>query len=330
VKNRFAAPLAALLAAVALLPAWAQPAQQPQAPWAPTKPMRIIVPIQGSTNDTLARLVAPKLAAALGQPVTVENRPGAGGNVGSLLVAKSEPDGHTLLVGYNGPMAINPTLFKNMPFDPLKDLAPITNAMKAPQYLAVNPKAGINTVADLVREAKKDPNKLSFGSVAVGSGSHLTMEMLKMEAGVNLTHVPYKGAGEAVTALVAGDIQAAFFVPGNVQEFAHQGRLKLIASSGRKRFASTPEVPTLIELGYKDFEATVWAGFYAAGGTPRRIIDRLNTELVRALNSPEVGDKLRAIEYEVVPSTPEEFANWHRLEVQRWGAIIKATGAKAD
>jgi tripartite-type tricarboxylate transporter receptor subunit TctC len=321
--KRFAAALAFLLATAAL-PCWSQSA------WAPTKPVRIIVPIQGSTNDTLARLVAPRLALALGQPVTVENRPGAGGNVGSLLVAKSEPDGHMLLVGYNGPMAINPTLFKNMPFDPLKDLAPITIAMKAPQYLAVNPKAGINSVADLVREAKKDPNKLSFGSVAVGSGSHLTMEMLKLETGAHLTHVPYKGAGEAVTALVAGDIQAAFFVPGNVQEFASQGRLKLIASSGRKRFASTPEVPTLIELGYKDFEAVVWAGFYAAGGTPRRIIDRYNTELIRALNSPEVADKLKAIEYEVVSSTPEEFHNWNRLEIERWGRIIKATGAKAE
>lgn len=321
---RFAARLAALLAAVAIMPAHAQ--QQ----WAPTKAVRIIVPIQGSTNDTLARLVAPKLAEALGQPVTVENRPGAGGNVGSSFVARAEPDGHTLLVGYNGPMAINPTLFKNMPFDPLKDLVPITNAMKGAQYLTVTPSAGINSVADLVREAKKDPNKLSYASVAVGSGSHLTMEMLKMEAGINLTHVPYKGAGEAITGLLSGNVHAGFFVPGNVQEFAKDGRLKLLASTGRKRYASTPDVPTMIELGFKDFEATVWAGFYAPGGTPRRIIDRYNRELVRILQSPEVADKLRQIEYEVVPSTPEEFHNWNRLEIQRWGRIIKETGAKVD
>jgi tripartite-type tricarboxylate transporter receptor subunit TctC len=325
-SSRLVAVIAALLAAMAL-PSWSQSSAST---WAPTKPVRIVVPIQGSTNDTLARLVAPRLAQALGQPVTVENRPGAGGNVGSLLVARSEPDGHMLLVGYNGPMAINPTLFKNMPFDPLKDLAPITIAMKGPQYLVVNPKAGINSVADLVREAKKDANKLSFGSVAVGSGSHLTMELLQLETGAHLTHVPYKGAGEAVTALVAGDIQAAFLVPGNVQEFASQGRLKLIASTGRKRIASTPEVPTMIELGYKDFEAVVWAGFYAAGGTPRRIIDRYNTELTRALNSPEVADKLKAMEYEVVSSTPEDFHHWNRLEIDRWGRIIKATGAKVD
>lgn len=327
-KRRFVGRLAAFLLAGVLLPQAVQVQAQQQ--WSPSRPMRIIVPISGSTNDTLARLVAPKLAQALGQPVTVENRPGAGGNVGTHYVVKSEPDGHTLLVGYNGPVAINPTLFKNMPFDPLKDLAPITIAMKGAQYLAVNPRAGINTLADLVREAKNDPNKLSYASVAVGSGSHLTMEMLKLEAGVNLTHVPYKGAGEAVTGLVSGDVQAGFFVPGNVQEFAKDGRLKLIASTGRSRYASTPEVPTMMELGFKEFEATVWAGFYTAAGTPRPIIDRLNRELIRALQSPDVSGKLKQIEYEVVTSTPEEFANWNRLEVQRWGRIIKATGAKVD
>ncbi|MES2400054.1 MAG: tripartite tricarboxylate transporter substrate binding protein [Pseudomonadota bacterium] len=298
--------------------------------WVPGKAVRIVVPISGSTNDTLARLVAPKLSEALGQPVIVENKPGAGGNIGSNFVAKSEPDGYTLLVGYNGPMAINPTLFKSMPFDPLKDLAPITIAMKGAQYLVVNPAAGINSVNELVQNAKKNPNKFSYASVAVGSASHLTMEMLKMESGANLTHVPYKGAGEAIAGLISGDVQAAFFVPGNVQEFARDGRVKLIASTGRTRYASTPDVPTMIELGYKDFEATVWAGFYAPAATPRRIIDRYNRELVKILNSPEVGDKLRQIEYEVVTSTPEDFRNWNRLEIQRWGKIIKATGARID
>jgi tripartite-type tricarboxylate transporter receptor subunit TctC len=298
--------------------------------WSPTKPIRIVVPISGSTNDALARWVAPELSKALGQPVIVENKPGAGGNIGSAFVAKSEPDGHTLLVGYNGPMAINPTLFKTMAYDPLKDLVPITIAMKGAQYLVVNPNAGINTVPELVQKTKASPTRFSFGSVAIGSASHLTMEMLKLESGASLAHIPYKGAGEALAGLIAGDIQAGFFVPGNVQEFAKEGRVKLLASTGRKRYASTPNVPTLMELGYKDFEATVWAGFYAPGGTPRRIVDRLNRELVKVLNSPEVGDKLRAIEYEVVSSTPEEFLNWNRLEIQRWGKIIKATGAKVE
>lgn len=297
--------------------------------WIPSKTVRIIVPISGTTNDTLARLVAPKLSEALGQSVMVENRPGAGGTIGSSLVAKAEPDGHTLLVGYNGPIAINPTLMKNS-LDPVKDLTPITLAMKGAQYLVVNPGTGVLTVQDLVQSAKKNPSNWSYASVAVGSGSHLTMEMLKMAADINLTHVPYKGGGEAISAIVAGDVQAAFFVPGNVQQFAKEGRLRLLASTGRKRFASTPDVPTMIELGFKDFEATVWAGFLLPAKTPRPIVDRYHRELTKVLQSSEVSDKLHQIEYDVVTCSPEEFSTWIKTEIQRWGLIIKATGSKAD
>lgn len=234
--------------------------------WAPTKPVHIIVPIVGSTNDVLARLVAPKLQEALGQPVIVDNKPGAGGNIGADYVAKSKPDGLTLLVGYNGPLAINVTLFDKMPYDPLTDLAPITLAVKTSQYLVVNPNSGINTVEELVAKAKADPAKYSYASIAVGSASHLTMEMLNLAANVHMTHIPYRGAGAAITDLIAGNVQAGFFVPGNVQQFAKEGRLKLLASSGRQRFPSTPNVPTMIESGYKDFEATSWIGFLAPDG----------------------------------------------------------------
>jgi tripartite-type tricarboxylate transporter receptor subunit TctC len=302
--------------------AWAQD-------WSPSKTVRIVVPIAGTTNDTLARLVAPKLAEALGQAVIVENRPGAGGNIGSAFVSKAEPDGHTLLVGYNGPMAINPTLMKNA-LDPVKDLTPVTLAMKGAQYLVVNPATGFSSVSDLVQSAKKNPDKWSYASVAVGSGSHLTMEMLKMAADIRLTHVPYKGGGEAIGALVAGDVQAAFFVPGNVQQFAKEGRLRLLASTGRKRYASTPDVPTMIELGFKDFEATVWAGFLLPAKTPKPIVERYHRELTKVLQSPEVADKLRQIEYDVVTCTPDEFSAWIKTEIQRWGQIIKATGSKVD
>ena len=297
--------------------------------WAPSKTVRIVVPIAGMTNDTLARLVAPKLAEALGQAVIVENRPGAGGNIGSAFVSKAEPDGHTLLVGYNGPIAINPTLMKNA-LDPVKDLTPVTLAMKGAQYLVVNPAAGVSNVQELVQNAKKNPNKWSYASVAVGSGSHLTMEMLKMAADINLTHVPYKGGGEAIGALVAGDVQAAFFVPGNVQQFAKDGRLRLLASTGRKRYASTPDVPTMIELGFKDFEATVWAGFLLPAKTPKPIVERYHRELTKVLQSPEVSEKLRQIEYDVVTCTPDEFSAWIKTEIQRWGQIIKVTGSKVD
>lgn len=298
--------------------------------WAPSRPVKIVVPIIGSTNDVLARLLAPRLQEALGQPVIVENKPGAGGNIGADMVAKSPPDGHTLLVGYNGPLAINVTLFDKMPYDPLKDLAPITLAVKSPQYLVVNPGAGINSVADLVAKAKASPTKYSYGSVAMGSASHLTMEMFKSAAGIHLTHIPYRGAGPAVTDLIAGNVQAGFFVPGNVQQFVKEGRLKLLASTGQKRFAGTPTIPTMIESGFKDFEATSWIGFLAPAGTPRPIIDRYNREMVKILHTPEVRDKLVDMQFEIVASSPEQFSAWIRTEIPRWGKVIQATGAKAE
>jgi tripartite-type tricarboxylate transporter receptor subunit TctC len=298
--------------------------------WAPSRPVRIIVPIVGSTNDVLARLVAPKLQEALGQPVVVENKPGAGGNIGADFVARAQPDGHTLLIGYNGPMAINVTLFDKMPYDPVRDLQPLTLAVKSPQYLVVNANSGIHTVQELVAKAKADPKKLSYASVAVGSASHLTMEMFKLAANIQMTHIPYKGAGPAVTDLLAGNVDAAFFVPGNVQQFVKEGKLRLLASSGTKRFPSTPEVPTLIEAGYRDFEATSWIGFLTTANTPRPIVDRYHRELVKILTSPEISAKLREMEFEVVASTPEQFGSWVRGEIGRWGQVIKVTGAKAE
>jgi tripartite-type tricarboxylate transporter receptor subunit TctC len=315
--------IAILASGFSALPAWAQE-------WAPSRPVRIIVPIVGSTNDVLARMIAPKLQEAIGQPVIVENKPGAGGNIGADMVAKSPPDGHTLLVGYNGPLAINVGLFDKMPYDPLKDLAPITLAVSSPQYLAVYPGAQINSVADLVAQAKKNPGKLSYGSIAVGSASHLTMEMLKTGAGVFVTHIPYRGAAPAVTDLIAGNVQAAFMVPGNVQQFAKEGRLKLIASTGARRFPSTPNVPTMIESGFPDFVATSWIGFLTAGGTPKPIIDRYHREITKILNQPDTRERLNAMEFEVLATTPEQFSAWIRTEIPRWGKVIKATGAKAD
>ena len=298
--------------------------------WVPTKPVRIIVPIVGSTNDVLARMLAPKLQEALGQPFVVENKPGAGGNIGADFVAKSPPDGHTLLVGYNGPLAVNVTLFDKMPYDPLKDLAPITLAVKAPQYLVTHPKSGITSLKDFVAQAKANPDKLSYASIAVGSASHLTMEMLKLAADIKVTHIPYKGTAPAVTDLVGGNVPIGFFVPGNVQQFAKEGRLMLLASTGLKRFPGTPNVPTMIESGYPDFEAQSWIGFLAPGGTPKNIIDRYNREMVKILKSPEINQRLQEMEFEVVATTPEQFTAWIRSEIPRWGKVIRATGAKAD
>lgn len=298
--------------------------------WSPTKPVKIIVPIVGSTNDVLARIVAPKLSEAIGQPVVVENKPGAGGNIGADFVAKATPDGHTLLVGYNGPLAINVSLFEKMPYDSVKDLAPITLAVAAPQYLVVNPALPIKNVQEMVAYAKSSGGKMSYASIAVGSASHLTMEMFKLAAGVEITHIPYRGAGPAITDLLAGNVDAAFLVPGNVQQFLKEGRLRLIATSGQKRFPSTPTVPTLIESGYPDFLATSWIGFLTTAGTPKPVIDRYNKELVKILKSTEVREKLESMEFEVIAGSPDQFRNWIGSEIPRWGKVIKATGAKAD
>lgn len=298
--------------------------------WSPSKPVKIIVPIVGSTNDVLARIVAPKLSEAIGQPVIVENKPGAGGNIGADFVAKATPDGHTLLVGYNGPLAINVSLFEKMPYDSVKDLAPITLAVAAPQYLVVNPALPIKNVQEMVAYAKSSGGKMSYASIAVGSASHLTMEMFKLAAGVEITHIPYRGAGPAITDLLAGNVGAAFLVPGNVQQFLKEGRLRLIATSGQKRFPSTPTVPTLIESGYPDFLATSWIGFLTTAGTPKPVIDRYNKELVKILKSTEVREKLESMEFEVIAGSPDQFRNWIGSEIPRWGKVIKATGAKAD
>lgn len=320
----------AAAAAIALGTVAASGAAWAQADWAPTKPVRIVVPIVGSTNDVLARIVAPKLQEVFGQPFVVENKGGAGGNIGALDVVRSAPDGHTLLVGYNGPLAINVTLFDKMPFDPTKDLAPITLAVKSPQYLVVNPATGITSVQDFIAKAKANPGKYSYGSVSMGSASHLTMEMMKSAAGFRMTHIPYRGAGPAVADLVAGNVQAGFFVPGNVQGFVKDGKLKLLATTGQKRFPSTPDVPTLSESGLKDFEATSWIGFLAPAGTPTHIVNRYHQEMVKILNSPEVKARLVEMEFDVVASSPRQFSDWIRTEITRWGKVIKDTGAKAE
>lgn len=296
--------------------------------WAPTRTVRIVVPIVGSTNDVLARLVAPKLQDLLGQPVIVENKGGAGGNIGANEVAKAAPDGHTLLVGFNGPIAINRSLFKKMPYDSVKDLTPITLAVTSPQFLALHPSVPAGNVKELVALSKKNP--MAYASVSVGSASHLTMEMLKSASGADLTHVPYKGAGPAVADLVGGQVQAAFLVPGNILQFAKEGRAKIIASTGTKRFNTTPNVPTMIEEGFPDFVALSWIGFLAPGKTPQPIIDRYNKEIVKILQMPEIKQQLEKMEFDVVASSPKEFADWIQTEIPRWGKVIKSTGATAD
>ncbi len=298
--------------------------------WKPSQPVTIVVPITGSTNDLLARLVAPHLEEALGQPFIVENRPGAGGNIGADYVVRSEPDGHTLLIGYNGPVAINKTLFANLPYDPQTDLAPITLAVMAPQYLVVHPDLPVETFDEFVEYVKERPGELSYGSVAVGSASHLTMEMLKRQAGLDMVHVPYKGAAPVLVDLLAGTVDAAFLVPGNVQQYIRDDRLRPLAVSGLERFASTPDIPTVDESGYEGFNAVSWIGLLAPAGTPPEAIEAYNQAMVETLQKPEVRQRLEEIEFDVVATSSQEFADWIAQEIPRWGEVIKATGARVD
>jgi tripartite-type tricarboxylate transporter receptor subunit TctC len=312
-----------ILLAVFVAPAAAQQ-------WSPSKPVKIVVPLQGGTVDILARLVAPRLQEAFGQPVIVENKAGAGGNIGTDQVAKAEPDGHTILAGYTGPITVNSTLFGNLPYDPQKDLAPIMLAVTTPQFLTVHPGAPFASVAELVKYAKANPGKLSYGSIGIGSASHLTMEMFKSAAGISIVHVPYKGSAPAVADLLAGNVQLEFLVPGNVLPYLGTGKLKILASTGKARFHATPDTPTMIESGFADFEAIAWIGFLAPGATPRPVIDRYYRELAKILHEPDVRKRLTDIQFDVVASTPEEFAEYIRWETPRWAKVIRDTGAKAN
>jgi len=298
--------------------------------WAPSKAVRLIVPAQGGTMDILARLVAPHLQRALGQPVVVENKGGAGGNLGAEFVAKSAPDGTTLLVAFTAPITVNVTLFDKLPYDPQKDLAPITLAVSTQQLLVVHPDLPVKSVADLVRYAKMRPGKLSYASVAIGGASHLTMEMLKSVAGIDLVHVAYKGAGPAVIDLLAGNVQVSFLVPGNVLPHLKAGKLRLLASTGRNRFPATTDTPTMIESGFRDFEAVAWIGFMAPGQAPRPIIDRYHREFSRILQIPEVHQRLTDLLFEIVAGSPEQFADYIRWETAHLAKVIRATGVKPE
>ena len=298
--------------------------------WKPTGPVRLIVAIQGGTVDILARMASARLQETWGQTVIVEAKPGAGGSIGTDLVAKSAPDGHTVLVAFTAPITVNPTLFDKIPYDPIKDLTPITLAVTTPQFVVVHPSVPASTMTEFIGYAKKNPGKLSYASVSVGSASHLTMEMLKSAAGIDLTHVPYKGSGPAVTDLLGGQVHAAMLVPGNVLPHLKTGKLKVLATTGRKRFAATPDIPTLIESGFPDFEAVAWIGFMAPGGTARAIVDAYHAELVRILSLPDVKQRLLEIQFEIVAGTPEQFGEYIRWETPRWAKVIKETGAKAN
>src|SRR5262252_8241564 len=314
-----------LLFAAAL--AWSAGAS---AQW-PERAIRMIVPFPaGSSPDLIARILAEKLSPALGQPVVVENRPGAGGNLGTALVAKAAPDGYTIGFSIQGPLAVNSVLYKKMEYDPFKDLAPVCLVAASPNVLVVDPKLGVGTVKELVALAKSQPGKLNYGSVGSGSASHMTMELFKEAAGIDIVHVPYPGSPQVNTAILSGQVAAGFVVPATAIPLVESGRLKAIAVTTSVRSVVLPEYPTLAESGYPQVVSTAWQGVVAPAKTPKAVIERLSRELVAIVRADDVREKMIRLYFQPIGSSPSGLANLMRQEVERWGKVIRKTGATAD
>jgi tripartite-type tricarboxylate transporter receptor subunit TctC len=298
-------------------------------PW-PAKAVHVIVPYPpGSSPDLVARMLTDKLAQALGQAVVVENKPGAGGNIGTGMVAKAEPDGYTIGLSIPGPLAVNTVLFKKMEYDPFTELTPITLVALSPNVLIVNPSLGVNTVKEFIAYARERPGKLNYGSVGNGSASHLTMELLKMQAGIDILHVPYPGSPQVNTAILANQIQAGFVVPGTAMPLVQSGRVKALAVTSLAKSPVLPELPTIAEA-IPGFESSAWIGMVAPAKTPKPVIDRLNHELVAIIQSADVREKMLRIYFQAIGTSPEALSSLMRAERDRWARVIKQSGASAD
>jgi len=302
------------------------------ADWTPTRPVKLVVPFAaGGQPDVVARTLAEPLSKALGQPVIVENRPGAGGNIAAEIVARSAPDGLTLLIGTNGPLVVSPALYKDLPYDPLRDLAPVTLVGTSPNLIAVNASLGVGTLKDLVARAKSEPGKLNFGSVGKGSISQLSMELLNTAAGIRTIHIPYNGGAPAVMALVAGDVQLLSLNPTALIAQVEAGKVKVLAQTSAKRSPLVANVPTVAESGYPGFEADVWIAVMAPAKTPPEALKRLNAELVRIIRSPELKASLWDRQWiDPVGSTPDALAERLRTERERWARAVRDLNLTLD
>jgi len=297
----------------------------------PTKPIRFVVPFApGGSTDTLARVLALKLSDALGQQVVVDNRSGANGNIGMEIVAKAPADGHTILLGYIANVAIAPSLYEKLPFDPVKDYEPVTLIATSPNVLVAHPSVAAKNLKELIALAKAQPGKLNYASASVGSVGHLTGELLNELAGIKMTHVAYKGSGQAVTDLLGGHIQIMFSGFYSTLPHIKSGKLRALAQTGEKRSAALPDVPTIAESGFPNFEATAWYGVHAPAKTPKAIVNRLNAEIVKALKLPDVKERLSGLGFEIAASTPEAYGKYIRSEITKWAKVVKASGAKPE
>jgi tripartite-type tricarboxylate transporter receptor subunit TctC len=298
----------------------------------PSRPISYVVPFTpGGTTDVIGRAIAQGLAPVLGQPVVVDNKPGAAGAVGAGFVAKAKPDGHTLLGGTISTHAINASLYKDLPYDPLKDFEPVTLVGFIPNALYVNADIGVNSVADLVAYLKKHPDKRTFASSGAGTSTHLAGELFADLIGLQLTHVPYKGTPQAFTDVVGGQVTFMFDQLTAGLPLVKGGKLKLLAVTTAKRATLSPETPTMMEAGVPKFEMVSWQAVYAPKGTPKPVVDRLNAEIVKILRSPEVRDRLTGANgMEIVASTPAELTALMQREIPRWGELVQKSGAKPN
>ncbi|WP_265922151.1 Bug family tripartite tricarboxylate transporter substrate binding protein [Cupriavidus nantongensis] len=315
--------LAAACAAGASGSAFAQP-------W-PARPLRMVVPFPpGSSPDLIARILTEKLAAALGQPVVVENRPGAGGNIGTGMVARAAPDGYTLLFTINGPLVTAPTLSRNLNYDPFRQLAPVTLVATSPNVLVVDARLPVHNLREFVALARSRAGELNYGSPGNGSASHLAMEQLKAMAGVDLQHVPYAGFPQITAAMVGGQVQAAFMVPAIAMPQVNAGKLRVLAVTTTGRTAVLPSVPTVAESGYPGFEAISWQAVLAPAGTPQAVIDRLYRELVAIIGSADVRDRMRAQYFVPAGTAPASLRQTMASEKARWDKVIRAAGVQPE
>jgi len=297
----------------------------------PSKPVKLVIPFPpGGSLDAVGRAIADKLTQMWGQSVVVDNKPGAGGNIGADFVAKSAPDGYTVVMGALSTHAVNPSLYPKMPYDAVKDFAPISLVAITPNVLVVNPSLPVNSVKDLIAYAKANPGKLSFGSGSNGSAGHLAGELFKVDTGTDMVHIPFKGGAPALQALLAGDTQLMFDNLANSMQQVKAGKLKALAVTTEKRSALVPDLPTMAESGVPGFDISTWFGIMAPAGTPPDVIAKWNTDLVKVLNSPDMRERMTAQGAEAAPDTPAEFSAFIARELAKYARIVKASGAKVD
>ena len=296
----------------------------------PTKPVRLVVPFPpGGPTDILGRAIGAKLGELLGQPVIIDNRGGAGGGIGADNVAKSAPDGYSLLLGTTGTHTINPNLYSKLSYDPVKDFAPISLVVRYLNILVVNPKVPAKNVAELIALARQKPGQVTFGSAGNGSSNHLTAEMLASMSGVKMQHIPYKGSGPALNDVIAGQIDFMFDQYSTVGPNIKAGKLRAIGIATRERHALLPDVPTIAET-IPGFEVHPWYAMFAPAGTPRTIIDRLNADLVKVMTSPEIRERMATLGWDPVTNTPEQLAAQIKSELAVWADVVKKSGARID